>query len=457
MGTGGNVYRVALGSRVGDRFGHTVVMAPRSVMWFRRDLRLTDNPALAAACESGSVLPLFVLDPSFAGAGAPRQEMLASCVRELRRMTDGALVVRHGDPTLVVPAVAAEVDAETVYVAKDFGPYGRRRDELVATALSDAGRRLRGVGSPYAVEPGGVVKEDGSGYSVFTPFARRWRAQDWEPPVEQPGSPNWIEARSDAELPAGSGEPTLPTVNESEVIDAWRQFQLDGLDQYAARRDFPAISGTSRLSPMLKFGVIHPRQLLVDCDDRDESHRTFQSELAWRDFYADVLYRRPSSAWENLDRRFDRLHVDTDGAARARFERWCSGHTGFPIVDAGMRQLTATGWMHNRVRMIVASFLVKDLHLPWQWGARFFMTHLLDGDLASNSHGWQWAAGCGTDAAPFFRVFNPTTQQERWDPDGEYVHRWIPELDTADYPVPLVDHRAERIEALARYEILKQR
>ena len=166
----------------------------------------------------------------------------------------------------------------------------------------------------------------------------------------------------------------------------------------------------------------------------------FASELAWRDFYADVLFRRPRHGWENLDRRFDALPVDTGAAARGRFAAWCEGRTGFPIVDAGMRQLVQTGWMHNRVRMIVASFLVKDLHLPWRWGARFFMEHLLDGDLASNSHGWQWAAGCGTDAAPYFRVFNPASQQERYDPDGAYVRALDPRARHARLPGPIVDH-----------------
>ncbi len=169
-----------------------------------------------------------------------------------------------------------------------------------------------------------------------------------------------------------------------------------------------------------------------------------------------MLHRDPRSAWENLDRRFDRIAVDTDDAARAKFELWCRGQTGFPIVDAGMRQLERLGWMHNRVRMITASFLVKDLHLPWQWGARHFLKHLVDGDLASNNHGWQWVAGSGTDAAPYFRVFNPAAQMERYDPDGEYVARWIPELGTADYPAPIVDHAAERREALARYEAIKR-
>jgi deoxyribodipyrimidine photo-lyase len=223
------------------------------------------------------------------------------------------------------------------------------------------------------------------------------------------------------------------------------------------------------MSPALRWGIVHPRQLLADVDAQAggdaKSHDTFRSELAWREFYADVLFRRPESAAENLQPRMDALPVDTDASARVRFATWCEGRTGFPIVVAGMRQLLGEGWVHNRVRMIVGSFLVKDLHLPWQWGSRHFLQHLVDGDLASNNHGWQWVAGTGTDPAPFFRVFNPTTQSEKFDPDGEYIRRWIPELADLDkgsihapglfrpdsYPAPIVDHAAERIEALGRY------
>ncbi len=215
----------------------------------------------------------------------------------------------------------------------------------------------------------------------------------------------------------------------------------------------PAAAGTSQLSADLRWGVVHPRQLLAELSPC-KAHDTFAAELAWRDFYGDVLYRRPDSAWANLDARMDAMPIDTDDEARRRFAAWASGHTGFPIVDAGMRQLLATGWMHNRVRMITASFMVKDLHLPWQWGARHFMNHLIDGDLASNNHGWQWAAGTGTDAAPYFRVFNPTAQAERFDPDGDYTRRWIPEIASSAYPAPMVDHAAERREALHRYGLV---
>ena len=431
-------------------------MATRSIVWFRRDLRLGDHPALEAGCAEGEVVPVFVADPAFDGAGAPRRALLHDCLVALRRATGGALVVRRGDPIEEIPSLAAEIDATTVFVSKDYAPYGRTRDEAVAEALRGGGRRLRGVGSPYAVEPGTVRKDDGGPYSVFTPYSRRWRTKGWDEPIEAPRDPTWIEAPSDRLPDRPDVDVEIAPASEDEALARWRRFRHDGLDTYDEHRDLPAIEGTSRLSPFLRLGVVHPRQLLAETDPGSNAHATFQAELAWRDFYADVLFHSPASAWEHWNRKFDSIRYDRDREARHRFRRWCEGRTGFPIVDAGMRQLVRSGWMHNRVRMITASFLVKDLHLPWTWGARFFLGHLLDGDLASNNHGWQWAAGSGTDAAPYFRVFNPTSQQQRWDPDGEYVSRWVPELGTDDYPEPMVDHRLERREALDRYEAVKR-
>ncbi len=217
------------------------------------------------------------------------------------------------------------------------------------------------------------------------------------------------------------------------------------------------------MSAHLKFGSIHPRTLAADLDLRGAGAQAFLRELAFRDFYADVLHHWPASAWRNWNGQFDGIRTDTGPEAERRFEAWKAGQTGFPFVDAGMRQLRETGFMHNRVRMIVASFLVKDLHLPWQWGAAWFLDQLVDGDMANNQHGWQWCAGSGTDAAPYFRVFNPITQGEKFDPSGEYVRRWVPELRSVDdahlrkaerpqgYPAPIVDHGAERAEALRRY------
>ncbi|MBI5089834.1 MAG: deoxyribodipyrimidine photo-lyase [Actinobacteria bacterium] len=447
----------------------------RSILWFRRDLRVVEHPALAAAHEHGEVVPVYVLDPAFEAAGAPRRAYLAAALRELDGQLGGRLVVRAGDPVEVVPALAAEVAADSVFVTRDHGPYGRRRDGAVADRLRSDGRAFRGVGSNYALEPGTVGKADGSPYSVFTPFAKRWLAigaDEWPdrpatPPVDDVrwvGAPD-VERVALPPLPEGVPPEGLPDASADAVRAQWADFVDLRLDDYDEQRNLPGRDGTSRMSIALRWGVVHPLELIDDLRD-ERAHRVFRTELAWRDFYADVLLHRPETAWQNLQPKMDAMPVDTDAAARRRFRRWCDGTTGFPVVDAGMRQMLATGWMHNRVRMIVASFLVKDLHLPWQWGARHFMLHLLDGDLASNNHSWQWTAGTGTDASPYYRIFNTTAQSERFDPDGSYIRRWVPELaDLPDrvihapsgakpeaYPAPMVDHAAERIDALARYK-----
>jgi deoxyribodipyrimidine photo-lyase len=426
------------------------------VMWFRRDLRLADHSALVAAASTGlPVVPLFVVDPAFAAAGAPRREYMQRALRSLDHSMGGALVYRNGDPADVVPRFAAEVGAESVFVSRDYGPYGRRRDGKCADRLRADGRAFIGQGSPYAVAPGSVVKDDGTPYAMFTPFRKRWRSHAVAAPL---GAPNveWLgnpTVACDGIPVAVDPGCDLPEIGETAATERWSAFADGPLDEYDQRRDLPAIAGTSALSADLRWGVVHPRQLLADLSPC-AAHDTFAKELAWRDFYADVLYRRPESAWANLDPRMDAMPIDTDDDARRRFTSWAAGQTGFPIVDAGMRQLLATGWMHNRVRMITASFMVKDLHLPWQWGARHFMNHLIDGDLASNNHGWQWAAGTGTDAAPYFRVFNPTAQAQRFDPDSEYARRWISEFGTPAYPAAMVDHAVERGEALHRYGLV---
>jgi len=449
----------------------------RSLLWFRRDLRIHDLPALGAAHAAGEVVPVFVVDPALvAAAGAPRVAYLAAALAALNEQLGGMLVVRVGDPRQVVPALAAEVQATAVFVSRDFTPYGRRRDTAVKDALVTTGSTLRGVGSPYAVDPGTVRKNDGTPYAVFTPFSKAWAAVGepaWRtaPSTPEVGEVRWVSAAGDPIERWGlraDGVGALPPSSEREVDEQWCTFRDHHLDAYDQRRDLPAVEGTSRLSAALRWGVVHPRRLIADLGP-ERSHQVFRSELAWRDFYADVLFRRPDTTWNNLQAAMDAMPVDTDERAQHRFRAWCTGTTGYPIIDAGMRQLLSSGWMHNRVRMIVASFLVKDLHLPWQWGARHFMQHLVDGDIASNNHGWQWAAGTGTDAAPYFRVFNPTAQSQRFDPEGHYIRRWVPELADLGaalvhqpgitrpdaYPAPIVDHAAEREEALRRYRLLR--
>jgi deoxyribodipyrimidine photo-lyase len=440
------------------------------VLWFRRDLRLADHPALVAAADSDRVVPLFVVDPIFAArAGRPRLAFLAASLAALAKATDGALVVRRGDPTRVVPGLAKEAGATTVVVSEDFGPYGRRRDEDVGAALADAGGRLQSIGSPYAVEPGRVTKRDGSPYSVFTPFARAWVNVGWDEPVGEP-KVRWTSVKTDALPDWSAGGVALPSAGERAAHERLDRFLAGPIRRYDEDRDRPDLDGTSHLSVDLRWGALHPRQVL-DRLGAGRAAERFRTEVAWREFYADVLFHHPESSWQDLDRRMEALPVDTDRAATKRLARWAEGTTGFPIVDAGQRQLLATGWMPNRVRMLTASFLVKDLHVPWQWGARHFLRHLVDGDLASNNHNWQWVAGTGTDAAPYFRIFNPVTQAKRFDPDGAYVRRWLPQLEgVADghvhqpwaspkglplgYPPPMVDHAVEREEALRRHGLV---
>jgi deoxyribodipyrimidine photo-lyase len=447
-----------------------------SVLWFRRDLRLGDNPALLAARDAAGdddgVLPLFVLDDALRKpSGAPRLAFLYRSLRALDDALGGRLVVLRGRPENVVPRVAREVGAGSVHVAADFGPYGTTRDAAVEAALPEGVALVR-TGSPYAIAPGRVRKPDGTPFRVYTPYYRAWVRHGWRAPADR-AEPRWLTGvRStgvpkDPDLPAGLD---LPDAGEEAALARWAAFRDGPLRDYEQRRNRPDQPGTSRLSVHLKYGTVHPRTLLADLGGRTgEGAETYRRELAWRDFYGDVLWQEPRSARECLNTSYARMELDAPGD---RFAAWAEGRTGFPIVDAGMRQLRAEAWVHNRVRMIVASFLVKDLHIDWVLGAREFMRHLVDGDLASNNHGWQWVAGCGTDAAPFFRVFNPITQGRKFDPSGDYVRKYVPELADvpggavhepwdlpdglpAGYPERIVDHAAERLEALARYEHIR--
>jgi len=447
-----------------------------AIWWVRRDLRLGDNPALLAARGAGShVLPVFVLDDALRRpAGAPRLALLYRCLRTLSEQTDGHLAIRHGKPENMIPQLAKEIGADSVHIAEDFGPYGRLRDSRVEDALGEVA--LVRTGSPYAVSPGRIVKGDGEPFKVFTPFSRAWRSHGWRDPASMPRSVPWLSGVDSDDVPADPRLPSglaLPDAGEAAALARWRRFRDDHLGGYADNRNDPAADRTSRLSVYLKYGCIHPRTILADlAGARGKGADVFRTELAWREFYADVLFHRPDSAREYYDERFAQMSYDTGKSADARLAAWQDGQTGFPIVDAGMRQLLVEGWMHNRVRMIVASFLVKDLHLEWQTGARHFMRHLIDGDLPSNQHGWQWTAGCGTDAAPYFRVFNPILQGTKFDPSGDYVRRYVPELSDVDgaaahepwdlpagvpagYPERIVDHKQERAEALLRYQSIK--
>jgi deoxyribodipyrimidine photo-lyase len=440
--------------------------------------------AVTEAAAAGRPLAVvFVLDPSLTAPSGPNR--LAYLLRTLRSLRqDGLpLVVRTGDPARELVELARRTGATTVRATAEFTPTGIARDRRVGAALAAAGVTLETAASPYAAEPGTVASGAGTGFRVFTAFHRVWleAVRDLVPfPALDPRQPDvrWadVEPGDIPGDPAGVA-PGLPEAGEHAAWARWASFRDHHLDGYATVRDVPGMDATSRLSADLKYGVVHPRSLLPEL--RTARLRSgpwvFRSELGWREFYADVLFRRPETRTRAVDPMMESMAVDTGPEADRRFDAWCEGRTGFPFIDAGMRQLLAEGWMHNRVRMAVASFLVKDLHLDWRRGAAHFMEHLVDGDIASNTHGWQWVAGTGTDAAPYFRVFNPVTQGRRYDPEGVYVRRWVPELaavtgdvhqpganaggrpGAAAYPGPIVDHAAERLEALARHREVRGR
>lgn len=463
-------------------------MSPNpNIFWFRRDLRLADNPALLAALDDsdGDVAPIFVVDATFAApAGPTRVAYLRHTLESLDRALGGRLIVRSGDPAKELATLARDVGARTVYATTDYGPEGRRRDERVRRELGRANVDVVFVDSPYAVTPGTVTTKAGTPCRVFGAFRRGWELRPLVTPLDAPGHVDWHGAESlsldvlsatsstrrpgyFASLPDGPASPPVG-VGEAAAHEQLAAFS-SLVDGYDVQRDVPGADETSKLSPFLRFGVLHPRQVLAALERRSPGAVVYRSEICWREFYADVMFHHPDSVRRVLQPSLENLRVDRDQRSVQRFHAWALGETGYPLVDAGMRQLLEEGWMHNRARMVCASFLVKHLHLDWRWGARWFMWRLIDGDVASNQHGWQWTAGTGTDAAPFHRVFNPTRQAERFDGDGRYVHRYVPELAgvpapqclqpgggagifaPAGYVAPIVDAATERDEALARF------
>lgn len=457
-------------------------MSSPVIFWFRRDLRVADNPALCAAARAGAVVALFVVDPELvAPVGLTRASYVAASLAALNEAIDGRLVIRVGDPKIVVAQLARSLGARRVYASGDWTPRSRERDRAVAAALAAFGGELVTIDSPYVVAPGTIRQSSGAPYRVYGAFRRAWETHLGTPPSPVPDV-EWVAldgvaAATLVEL-AARRRPAyfadLPDAPATEVPAAGERAGEAALDRFAARvddyaeqRDLPGLDATSRLSPFLHVGALHPRTVLAALDGPSAGRGAFRAEIGWREFYADVLSHRPDSAWHSLQPRFDSLRVDRDDAAVARFHAWARGETGFPLVDAGMRQLLAEGWMHNRVRMVTASFLVKHLHVDWRWGASWFLWRLVDGDVASNQHGWQWTAGSGTDAAPFHRIFSPSRQAERFDPRGDYVRRYVPELsavaapdltrvdvDTlvrSGYRAPIVDAGVERRDALARF------
>ena len=441
----------------------------RSAFWFRRDLRLADNPALLAALDAGEdLLAIFIMDEDVAArSGVHRKAYLAAALRALDESLENRLAVISGDPVVVLPDLIERYGITSIHVAEDFAPYGVARDARVEAA----GIRLEKTGSGYAISPGRVRKTDGTNYRVYTPFYRAWTTRGWREPAKAPLKLNLLEpVKADRNFPQWIFPEgvDLQEAGETAALIRWKAFQQGELARYDEHRNIPGIDGTSKLSPHLRWGEIHPRTILAGLS-KSSAHEVFRKEIAWREFYADVLHHYPHTSREYYSPKYKEMRYDKPDA---KFQAWCEGKTGYPIVDASMRQLAQVGWMHNRSRMIVASFLVKDLHLEWQLGANFFMKYLIDNDVASNSHGWQWTAGCGTDASPYYRIFNPTEQGKRFDETGDYIRKYIPELRhisgalihepwnlldgySHGYPERIVDHATERLESLKRLNEMK--
>ncbi len=472
----------------------------RILHWFRKDLRLDDNPALSEAAHdaAGDVVPFYASDPAWftrPDMAATRVRFVLGALAELSAAVaarGSRLALAHGDPVGTLVRAARAAGADAVYWNDEYEPALRARDDRVEAALREAGLQVKRFHDRLLVPPGHVTTRAGGAYTVYTPFRKACEAL----PVPEPHAR--VEKLAPHELPSprlatlerlGFTEPASEPWPAGET-HAHRRLQRflggtgaepgAGLARYASDRDRPAAPATSRLSADLKFGTIGVRRVLhavreaAAAGPRLAPHtEKFEQELRWRDFFAHVLWHHPHVEHGAYRRAYDRLAWSgTD----AEFAAWCAGRTGYPIVDAGMRELTATGLMHNRVRMIVASFLTKDLLLDWRRGECWFMNHLVDGDLASNNGGWQWTAGTGTDAAPYFRIFNPVSQGRRYDPAGEYVRHWCPELAKLPdshvhrpweapprmlaeagvtlgqhYPAPIVDHAERRERALAMY------
>ena len=458
----------------------------RGIHWFRNDLRLRDNTALNALADRVEEwLPVFVLDPRILAGprrGEPRTRFLLDCLGRLSRDLEKRgvpLLVRTGRPEELLPKLLHEAGARLLSFNEATTPFARRRDAAVQRAVERSGGQVVTRVDHVVFRSSEIRSASGGAYSVYSPYRKTWWRQ-WSqeprhpvrlgclpPPVPgvaadrapDPREPGLVTDRCD-----------VPTGGEAAAKRRLERFLSTAAGRYHEDRDRPDLDGTSRLSPYLRFGAISVRQCFGGAEQAFRAEPALRQgvakwldELIWREFYSAILEENPRVLRENYRREYDALVWNDDPKG---FEAWCEGRTGYPIVDAGMRQLRATGWMHNRVRMIVASFLTKDLLMDWREGERFFFERLVDGDPASNNGGWQWAASTGTDAQPYFRIFNPTTQGKRWDPDGCYVRHWVPELRgvpgphvhapwesglRGDYPRPIVDHAERRELALERF------
>jgi deoxyribodipyrimidine photo-lyase len=426
-----------------------------SVFWFRRDLRLEDNVGLWHALNGNTpVLPLFIFDRDILDKLEDRDDARVTFIHsEIKRLdteiraVGSALYCQYGKAEDVIAKLCNEFSVIQVYANGDYEPYAKMRDERIADLLNEKGASLILYKDQVIFEKSEVVKDDGLPYTVFTPYSKKWKerltvSRNRTYPSEILLN-NLLKYVTD-DIPSLESMGFLP----SKIEFPEREISVDILHKYKAQRDLPGVNGTSKLSVHLRFGTISIRQLVNKA--LEVGSETWLNELIWRDFYHMILWNFPHAATSAFRPAYDRIPWRNNSE---EFNHWCEGKTGYPIVDAGMRELAATGFMHNRVRMIVASFLTKHLLIDWRWGEAWFARKLLDFDLAANNGGWQWAAGSGCDAAPYFRVFNPALQTEKFDPKADYIRKWVPEFeDPWKYRKPIVDHKQARERAIATYK-----
>jgi deoxyribodipyrimidine photo-lyase len=426
---------------------------PISIFWFRRDLRLEDNAALYYALRSGHpVLPVFIFDTNILNEledkADRRVQFIYQALQHIQQQlgnTGSSLLVLHGTPIDCYKNLVAEYNIQAVYTNQDYEPYATQRDGEIKGYLAENGIPFHAYKDQVIFEKNEVVKANGQPYLVFTPYSRAWKEKlkaFYLKPYPTEKYYKQFFNTGPFKIPSLAELGFTPTDVKFEIPDLAEPVAL----HYHETRDIPAVEGTTRLSHHLRFGTISIRYLAARCLELNEK---LLNELIWREFYQCILWHEPRIVNQSFKREYDAIQWRNN---EAEFEKWCTGQTGYPIVDAGMRQLNETGWMHNRVRMITASFLCKHLLIDWRWGEAYFAKKLIDYDLASNNGGWQWCAGTGVDAAPYFRIFNPYLQTEKFDPKGIYIRRWVKELDTFDYPKPMVNHEEARKRCLAVYK-----
>jgi deoxyribodipyrimidine photo-lyase len=423
-----------------------------SIFWFRRDLRIEDNHGLYQALRGEwPILPIFIFDPNILTKLNSKQdariEFILSALQELqiKLLTKGSsLHVIHATPLEAYERLADQYDIQCIYTNHDYEKYADVRDGLIQSWAHTKGIEFSTFKDQVIFEKDEVLSGQNTPYTVFTPYSRKWKEKLAQHPIQVYPSEDLSNFLPfDAELPSLAN---LGFANSGLEFPG-KSVSAHLIQSYQADRDYPAKGATSRLSVHLRFGTISIRSLVNQALGVSE---TWLNELIWRDFYFNILANFPHvSDGHAFRKEYDRMEWRNN---EAEFEAWCSGQTGYPIVDAGMRELNATGFMHNRVRMIVASFLVKHLLIDWRWGESYFAEKLMDFDFSANNGGWQWAAGCGCDAAPYFRVFNPTLQTQKFDKDLAYIRKWVPEFQELSYPQPIVNHEQARIRVLAAYK-----